>query len=96
MDSVLTYKGATSNSPATLALAPAFEGKFDISTSSWFTARVEQDDKVEDPTGAGRKRRVYAVRARSPALSGEIGWGDHVGKSSAELSTSNSRITLSL
>ena len=96
VDSILTYKGATANSPATLALAPAFEGKFSFATTPWFTARLEQDDKVEDPTGAGRKRTVHSSPAGFPGIEGSVGWGDHAGKSFADFGTANDRITLFL
>jgi len=96
VDSDLTFRGATSNSPAKVVLAPAFEGKFAFRTSYSSKALVEEDEKVEDPSGAGRKRQVRLQRTRLSGVTGTVGWGDHVGQSSAEFTTSNSRITLVL
>ncbi|KAJ3531475.1 hypothetical protein NM688_g7570 [Phlebia brevispora] len=57
VDSVLTFRGHTSNSPAQLTLHETFEGDVALHTTAWFPITADYDDTVEDPAGRDRSRK---------------------------------------
>ncbi|KAH8831411.1 hypothetical protein DL96DRAFT_828913 [Flagelloscypha sp. PMI_526] len=56
-DSTLYVSSETSNGSNEVTLPPVFEGKFNLSTSL-SGAEVRVDERVQDPKGLGRRRRV--------------------------------------
>ena len=91
----LAAVGRTSNGRASAFLHEAFEGTFDLSTSTFFRTTVEALP-VTDPSGQGRTRRRLHHGARGTAQ-GFVAWeqgGEEKGK--IELSTSNAPVQLTL
>ncbi|CAE6446051.1 unnamed protein product [Rhizoctonia solani] len=75
VNSLLDFKGESSNGSADIALHAAYEGSFALSTSN---SHVELDDEhPTDPSGKGRNRDVHRIGGRSSRqLSGTIFWGN--------------------
>ncbi|KAJ1306203.1 hypothetical protein OPQ81_010912 [Rhizoctonia solani] len=75
VDSLLDFKGETSNSSADIALHAAYEGTFAVSTSN---GHAELDNESpSDPSGRGRGRIVHKDRNwSSKKISGSVFWGD--------------------
>ncbi|KAF8480218.1 hypothetical protein DFH94DRAFT_692559 [Russula ochroleuca] len=109
LNSLLKLDAHTSNSPAHVHLAPAFEGRFKLRTSI-FPVVVSPDADVEDPAGLGRKRvvNVKTVGHGSGVVFGDVTWvpqgeelADEIDEEVAptgkvEISTRNSPLHLSL
>jgi hypothetical protein len=99
VDSKLTLSAKTSNSPAAVCLNPAYEGTFDLHTTSWFTAEVKVDKEVVDPSGKDRKRNVDIKHEIRGSLSGSVNWEGEEGREVegvVDVSTSNFYVVLSL
>ncbi|KAJ3563688.1 hypothetical protein NP233_g8775 [Leucocoprinus birnbaumii] len=97
VNSILTYRGSTSNSPANVYLHWTFEGRFHLNSHSpWFNPIVNEH-QVDDPTDKGRTRSVRYSNVRG-YVDGEVKWGNEINRKKGEVdvSTSNSRITLDL
>ncbi|KAI0696204.1 hypothetical protein C8T65DRAFT_37507 [Cerioporus squamosus] len=96
VDSALTAIAHTSNSPVHVALHETFEGRFDASTSSWFTPEVRWKP-VEDPAGRERKRDVRIDTVKRSHVHGSVYWdADGEERGSVTVETSNSPIRLDL
>ncbi|KAF9047816.1 hypothetical protein BJ165DRAFT_1344818, partial [Panaeolus papilionaceus] len=96
LDSVLRFKGTTTNGQARLSLNPAFEGKFEGHTTN-AQGSVEVDHSVSDPSGKNRKRNVSVVQTKNRNVYGSAYWSDnHDVEGTAFLKTSNGRLTLRL
>lgn len=65
----------TSNAPATVQLHPAYEGSFDLSTSSNYNSNVFYKDDTQDPAERGRKRVVEVKYVSRGKAAGVVGWG---------------------
>jgi len=99
VDSKLTLHAKTSNSPVSVSLNPAYEGTFNLQTSSWFKAEANVDKGVVDPSGKDRKRNVVIENTGRGSLSGRVNWdGDkgHEVEGTAYVSTSNFYVRLNL
>ncbi|KAI0753418.1 hypothetical protein C8Q80DRAFT_1095853 [Daedaleopsis nitida] len=96
VDSTLTLEADTANFPAEVSLHKTFEGKFDISSSMWWTPEV-QWHPVEDPAKRERKRQVSVGQVARSHVRGNVAW-DEDGKNRGEvtLKTSNSPVRLFL
>jgi len=94
VDSLLAYRGSTSNSPANVLLHPTFQGRFTLAThSAWLNPIIHQH-RVDDPAGRGRNRFV-SYRNLQGYVRGDIVWGNTDGeKGDVDLATSNARLTL--
>lgn len=73
VDSILHYKGDTSNSPATVTLHSAYEGSFKLESS--VMSPIIDRGNAEDPSGKGRRRTIDIHRTGRSIASGEIYWG---------------------
>ncbi|KAG8733758.1 hypothetical protein FRC11_002827 [Ceratobasidium sp. 423] len=75
VNSLLDFKGETSNGSADIALHAAYEGTFAVSTSN---SHVELDNEhPDDPSGKKRGRIVHKDRGwSSKKISGSLFWGD--------------------
>ena len=104
VDSSLIFKGQTTNSPALVSLAPAYEGDFTLATTlnNEESIQIRKNDDVEDPSGAGRRRIVSSRHHhdyRQTKVSGSVRWFvpmHHDGDSLVEVETSNGAVTLEL
>ena len=99
LDSHLDIKAHTSNGPASVALHPAFEGRYRVDTSNARAELVRTD--TEDPSGNERTRVIdESLRDfRRTKLEGVVFWDDEdnsdkAGRGSVELSSSNKPVTL--
>lgn len=94
VDSLLAYRGSTSNSPANVSLHSTFQGHFTLAThSAWLNPIIHQH-WVDDPTGRGRNRSVSYRDFQGYAI-GDIVWGNTGGANGeVDLATSNARLTL--
>ena len=94
IDSLLAYRGSTSNSPANVLLHPTFQGHFTLATHSAWLSPVIHQHQVDDPAGKGRNRFVSYRNLQGYAM-GDIVWGNTDGeKGEVDLATSNARLTL--
>ncbi|KAH0839428.1 hypothetical protein J3R83DRAFT_203 [Lanmaoa asiatica] len=87
----------TSNSPASVAMHPAFEGRYEVSTSN--SRPIVRDTHPTDPSGAGRRRIVNRTTSRN-TISGMAYWGNEGarrgGESASTVHTSNARVSLDI
>ncbi|EKM51556.1 uncharacterized protein PHACADRAFT_150026 [Phanerochaete carnosa HHB-10118-sp] len=74
VDSLLHFKGATSNSPAYVSLHSTYEGSFTLRSSSLLQPRIEQREDVEDPAGKDRRRNVEIYSIRRGIAEGKVTW----------------------
>lgn len=96
IDSLLTYRGSTSNSPANIFLHPTFQGRFTLATHSAWSNPIVHQHWVDDPAGRGRTRLVIYRNLRG-YVQGDITWGDADGeKGEVSVDTSNAGLTLDL
>ncbi|KIM36769.1 hypothetical protein M413DRAFT_13744 [Hebeloma cylindrosporum] len=99
VDSKLILSAKTSNSPLAVSLNPAYEGSFNLRTSSWFKAEANVDKEVVDPSGKDRKRNVVIKDVGRGSLSGSVNWEGEEGREiegSVDLSTSNFHVRVEL
>lgn len=96
-DSLLDFKGVTSNGFVTARMNAAFEGRFTAGTGQWFPAGVHVINKI-DPSGKGRTREVAINGSRPGYVEGNVTWGPPDGKrlGQIELVTTNSPVDLYL
>ncbi|EMD33274.1 hypothetical protein CERSUDRAFT_87591 [Gelatoporia subvermispora B] len=96
LDSTLNLTASTSNMPVTVALSPAYEGEFTLRTSN-MSPSVKRNDRTEDPSGRGRRRRMYATQVRG-TISGEALWGDvrREGLGNVKVQSTNREVVLDL
>lgn len=96
VDSTLTLDAHTANSPAEVSLHKTFEGKFELSSSVWFTPEV-QWHPVDDPAKRERKRRVSVSQVGRGHVQGNVAWAEE-GETRGEVTvkTSNSPVRLHL
>ena len=88
---MLNVASHTSNSHASVAVHPTYEGSFSLK-SSLFTPSVKQTN-AEDPSGKGRKRSIQVFKVGRGLLMGAAQWGPFDDKrklGSVDVSTSNS------
>lgn len=98
LDSRLSMSAKTSNGIVNTWLPPAFEGSFELSTSSMTTPVVDMEKK-DDPWGRGRTRTASGVTNGRKQMTGNVYWGDKPDKdpkSSLTARTSNAPVTLYL
>jgi hypothetical protein len=94
--SSLVLDAQTSLAPATIKLHETFEGTFRLSTSLK-RPTVKVNERVEDPAGKGRRRKVEIHSDGPSHTSGSISWseeGDDLG--SVNVGTSLSPVVLEL
>ncbi|ETW74815.1 hypothetical protein HETIRDRAFT_482614 [Heterobasidion irregulare TC 32-1] len=98
-DSILRLSAETSNSPAHVLLASAYEGTFSVGTSL-FSPVVDRNTRKEDPSGRGRERSVNVRNVRGGVVEGAVSWEPSElprgGAGEVSLRTSNSPVTLIL
>ena len=98
-DSILHLSAGTSNSPAHVLLAPAYEGTFSVGTSL-FSPVVDRSTRKEDPSGRGRERNINVRNVRGGVVEGAVSWEPSElprgGAGEVSLRTSNSPVTLIL
>ncbi|KAI5123822.1 hypothetical protein M0805_009114 [Coniferiporia weirii] len=96
-DAPLTVESKTSNSPARVALHPAFEGAFALRTSN-SAARIDAAEHVGDPRGEGRVRTVRTDRIGKGSAEGRVWWGEYAAgkKGWVHVTSSNSQVELAL
>lgn len=73
VDCILNLAGTTSNAPASVALPPAYEGSFKLTTTLAPPKLTVLD--VKDPSGKGRKRDVEQ-KLVGDELDGSVVWTD--------------------
>ncbi len=99
IDSLLFFKGNTSNGLLTADMYGTFEGNFTVNTTSLSTATVNLVNKI-DPVPNGNRTRYIATNGSVPGhIEGNVNWGNTtVGKrlGAIDLSTSNAPVTLNL
>ncbi|KDR84319.1 hypothetical protein GALMADRAFT_237095 [Galerina marginata CBS 339.88] len=98
VDSRLSLKASTSNSPATVSLHPAYEGTFTVQTSL-FGPTLRRKSDVEDPSGEGRERNVkFGSIGKGPrVLTGEVYWDEkRKDEGAVSVRTSNSPVVLEI
>lgn len=97
VDSILTFRGSTSNSPMDVLLPPTFEGHFTLDSRSNSSSTIVREKQVDDPAGRGRRRHM-SYRNAEGRVEGDVEWGggDKGRKGEVEVSTSNSWIRLNL
>ncbi|RDX48573.1 hypothetical protein OH76DRAFT_1483681 [Lentinus brumalis] len=96
VDSALTAIAHTSNSPVHVTLHETYEGRFDASTSSWFSPEVRWKP-VDDPAGRERKRNVRIDTVKRGQSHGAVYWdADGEERGSVVVDTSNSPVRLDL
>ncbi|PPQ85828.1 hypothetical protein CVT25_003459 [Psilocybe cyanescens] len=92
VDSTLNFKASTSNERASVSLNPAYEGSFDLQTSSVFKTTVDEH-RVEDPSGRNRKRQARYRHSGKGVLVGDISWSpENAGRGRVAVSTSNAPV----
>ncbi len=74
MDSTLTLSAHTSNSPATVRLHPAFEGRFELGTANGHLT-FALDEHASDPARRGRTRSWTLTERTMKAWRGLMTWG---------------------
>ncbi|EMD33273.1 hypothetical protein CERSUDRAFT_118314 [Gelatoporia subvermispora B] len=74
LDSVLKLSAWTSNAPARLAVASAYEGSFLLRTTST-SPSLRGEDKPMDPSGRERRRRLMFMQNRG-VLYGTVSWDE--------------------
>ncbi|KAF5354947.1 hypothetical protein D9756_005640 [Leucocoprinus leucothites] len=97
VDSILTHRGSTSNSPADVRLHPTFEGHFSLNSHSGLFNPIVHEHQVDDPAGRGRRRNVSYRNVRG-YVDGDVKWGgsNEKKRGNVDVSTSNARVTLDL
>ena len=73
-DSTLTLTARTSNSPATVRLHPAFEGRFELATANGHL-EFAPDEHAEDPARRGRTRSWALTERTMKVRRGIVTWG---------------------
>jgi len=99
VDFKLILGAKTSNSPVSVSLNPAYEGTFNLHTSSWFKSEANVNKEVVDPSGKDRKRNVVINNIGRGSLSGIVNWdgeGGHKIEGVVDASTSNFYVVLNL
>ncbi|KDN42328.1 hypothetical protein RSAG8_06819, partial [Rhizoctonia solani AG-8 WAC10335] len=92
VDSLLDFKGETSNGSADIALHAAYEGTFALSTYNCQLTGLD-DEHPSDPSGKWRNRDVHKNGGRSSRqLSGYIFWG---GEKDHDKNTETGRVIVS-
>lgn len=96
----LVSDARTSNAAASVAMHPAFEGTYEVSTSN--ARPVVRDTHPADPAGRGRRRVMEQRSAHGRgSVEGRVYWagGGHDGRrveGSSIVHTSNARASLDL
>ncbi|TFK87391.1 hypothetical protein K466DRAFT_565394 [Polyporus arcularius HHB13444] len=65
----------TTNAPASVKMAPAFEGQFELRSSSFLPPTITESRVPQDRTGHGRVRFITKQSVRPGMLSGNVLWG---------------------
>ncbi|OCH93526.1 hypothetical protein OBBRIDRAFT_724741 [Obba rivulosa] len=96
VDSTINVDARTSNKPARVALGPAYEGEFLLRTSN-ASPSVKRNDRAEDPSGQGRRRRLFVSQVKGN-VQGEVLWGDkrREGTGNVQIRSSNREVVLDL
>ncbi len=97
--SQLIFKGRTNNAYASAELHETYEGSYSLSTSRSEKIALVVDDRKNDPTGKGRKRRVTRRVSKRGHVDGNVVWDEVGGKRSlgfVELTTTNGPVQLIL
>jgi len=98
-DSKLTLGAKTSNGPVSVSLNPAYEGTFNLHSSSSFRAQGNVNKEVADPSGKDRKRNVVINNIGRGSLFGSVNWDGREGREVegvVDASTSNFYVVLNL
>ena len=97
IDSRVTFKGRSTNSPAAVKLHETFEGSFTVDTGRWFEAGIHVVN-TQDPSGRGRQRYVSRGGDGRGHGEGKATWGDASGRrlGHAAISTTHSPVHLYL
>ncbi|KAJ7142526.1 hypothetical protein C8R44DRAFT_602709, partial [Mycena epipterygia] len=88
INSTIRLDATTSIGALGVKLPNTYEGSFSAATP-FSSLSVKFDETLEDPTGAGRKRRLEYEQKRSGWANGRVGWSDK-GKSRGEVSVRTS------
>ncbi|KAJ7142471.1 hypothetical protein C8R44DRAFT_658197 [Mycena epipterygia] len=88
VDSTVNLRATTSIGALAVKLPPTYEGSF-TATTSLASLSVNFDETLEDPTGAGRKRKVDYNQKRGSRASGSVGWSEE-GKTRGEVNVRTS------
>ncbi|KAG6813763.1 hypothetical protein H0H92_007715 [Tricholoma furcatifolium] len=92
--STLKVSAATSNGPALLAVPPAYEGQFSMTTSNGSPSIRRRD--IQDPSGRGRARNVRTTSLGRNTLRGSVSWSNEEGPGRIDLRTSNSPVVVEI
>ena len=74
----------TTNAPAAIALCPAYEGAFHLSSPQNGLPRVDARTGIEDPSGRGRTRVVHTWPGEENDVHGSAMWDPEDGEDLAE------------
>ncbi|KAH9485740.1 hypothetical protein JR316_0002655 [Psilocybe cubensis] len=92
VDSTLDFTASTTNSRARVTLNPAYEGTFDLRTSSFTKLNIDRY-QGEDPAGKNRKRLVTYTQERKNQAKGYVSWDpENAHRGSVVVSTTNSAL----
>ncbi|CAK5269052.1 unnamed protein product [Mycena citricolor] len=95
LDSTITIDARNGFGAARVSLPPTFEGSLRAKTSFGSTS-VNVAEKVEDPSGQGRKRQVSISTKRS-SVEGSVGWStEGLSRGSVNVETNVAGVTLDI
>lgn len=96
-NSLLNASTESSNAPVVFKAPAAFEGTFELLTSSFAARKVEDHQTAKDPLGKDRTRNLQFRNVNRAAVRGEVGWEPKHKKAKngqIALKSSNSPVTL--
>ncbi|KAI0256051.1 hypothetical protein BJV78DRAFT_1118294 [Lactifluus subvellereus] len=98
VDSVLNFDAQSTNSPVHTVLHRAYEGTFSMQTTNADVV-LDHSRNVEDPSGHGRKRRLFVHTVNRHVMYGEVKWvpSDNDSRAgSVNIATTNNLIKLTI
>lgn len=103
-ESILRFKGTSSNGALRAHMHPAFQGHFEVETSAHIPNQLIYDPNIPDPAGKGRTRSLVGNRVGDTIVKGRVEWVDpgkkgeegNVAMGSVEMRTSNANAALVL
>jgi hypothetical protein len=97
VNAVLNFDAQSTNSPVHAVLHPAYEGTFSMHTTN--ADAVLDDSHKVDPSGHGRRRRLFIDSASNRDMHGELEWLPSINDKQAgsvNISTTNALIKLTI
>ena len=100
VDSQLTLEAKTSWAPASVALPPTYEGRFDLRTNLFFIPELSWRGGVKDPAGFDRQLDLNYERPSRSVHTGSVAWrgssGGGAKRGRVIVSTMGERVKLTL